>query len=570
MKRIFKNFKFYDYILILVTIGMVVLQTWYEMEFIDYTSKIVILAKAGGTAADFWEVGWKMLVVALVVFVSAFIKMFLATSISGKIAKNLRKEVYEKVNNFSNVEINKFSTSSLITRTTNDVTQVQRMIQMMLNMMITAPFMALFAIIRITENSLELSLTSLIFLVIMLAIVIVMLVLVLPKFNVMQKNTDKLNSVTRENLTGIRVVRAYNGESYQEKKFDEANTNLTKVNLFVERIMALLNPSLSLIMNGMSLAIYWVGAYLVDAGSLEYGQIVSFTQFSMHIIMSFMFITLMFVMIPRGIVSLRRINAILDTENSIKSGDVTSSESNGTIEFKDVSFRYPDAEEPVLEGISFKVERGETVAFIGSTGSGKSTLINLIPRFYDVTNGQVLIDGVDVREYNLEALHDKIGYVPQKANLFSGNIKSNMQIANEEINDDQIEKALSIAQCTFIEKLDDGYTHTVAQGGKNFSGGQKQRLSIARALSKGSKVLLFDEATSALDNSTQEYIKKTIDDLVRDHTIVIVAHRLSTIIDADIIYVVDNGMVVDSGSHNELLKTSDIYRNLYETETLNS
>lgn len=567
MKRIFKSFKFYDYILILVTIGMVVLQTWYEMEFIDYTSEIVTLAKAGGTAADFWGVGWKMLVVALVVFVSAFIKMFLATSISGKIAKNLRKEVYEKVNNFSNVEINKFSTSSLITRTTNDVTQVQRMIQMMLNMMITAPFMALFAILRITENSLELSLTSLIFLVIMLAIVIVMLVLVLPKFNVMQKNTDKLNSVTRENLTGIRVVRAYNGESYQEKKFDEANTNLTKVNLFVERIMALLNPSLSLIMNGMSLAIYWVGAYLVDAGSLQYGQIVSFTQFSMHIIMSFMFITLMFVMIPRGIVSLRRINAILDTENSIKSGDVTSSESNGTIEFKDVSFRYPDAEEPVLEGISFKVERGETVAFIGSTGSGKSTLINLIPRFYDVTNGQVLIDGVDVREYNLEALHDKIGYVPQKANLFSGNIKSNMQIANEEINDDQIEKALSIAQCTFIEKLDDGYTHTVAQGGKNFSGGQKQRLSIARAIAKNPEIFIFDDSFSALDFKTDKVLRSELKKNIKNTTTLIVAQRVSTIMSADKIIVLDDGKMVGMGKHEELLENNKVYREIYDSQT---
>lgn len=567
MKRIFKSFKFYDYILILVTIGMVVLQTWYEMEFIDYTSEIVTLAKAGGTTADFWGVGWKMLVVALVVFVSAFIKMFLATSISGKIAKNLRKEVYEKVNNFSNVEINKFSTSSLITRTTNDVTQVQRMIQMMLNMMITAPFMALFAILRITENSLELSLTSLIFLVIMLAIVIVMLVLVLPKFNVMQKNTDKLNSVTRENLTGIRVVRAYNGESYQEKKFDEANTNLTKVNLFVERIMALLNPSLSLIMNGMSLAIYWVGAYLVDAGSLQYGQIVSFTQFSMHIIMSFMFITLMFVMIPRGIVSLRRINAILDTENSIKSGDVTSTESNGTIEFKDVSFRYPDAEEPVLEGISFKVERGETVAFIGSTGSGKSTLINLIPRFYDVTDGQVLIDGVDVREYNLEVLHDKIGYVPQKANLFSGNIKSNMQIANEEINDDQIEKALSIAQCTFIEKLDDGYTHTVAQGGKNFSGGQKQRLSIARAIAKNPEIFIFDDSFSALDFKTDKVLRSELKKNIKNTTTLIVAQRISTIMSADKIIVLDDGKMVGMGKHEELLENNKVYREIYDSQT---
>ncbi len=568
MKRIFEKLKYYDYILILITIGMVIVQTYYEMEFIDYTADLMALVKNPGVVAgDFWAVGWKMIVVALVVFVSAFIKMLLATSISGKIARNLRKDVFEKVNNFSSVEINKFSTSSLITRTTNDVTQVQRMIQMMLNMMITAPFMALFAILRITENSLELSLTSLIFLVIMLAIVIIMLFLVLPKFGVMQKNTDRLNLVTRENLTGIRVVRAYNGEKYQEKKFDKANENLTKVNLFVERVMALLNPSLSLIMNGMSLAIYWVGAYLVDAGSLQYAQITAFTQFSMHIIMSFMFITLMFVMIPRGIISLKRINEILDTENSIKSGDVTESEGLGTIEFKDVTFKYPDAEEPVLEGISFKVEKGETVAFIGSTGSGKSTLINLIPRFYDVTGGQVLVDGVDVKAYNLEALHDKIGYVPQKANLFSGDIKSNMKIANEEITDDKIEKALGIAQCTFIEKLDDGYTHTVAQGGKNFSGGQKQRLSIARAIAKEPEIFIFDDSFSALDFKTDKVLRTELKKNIKNTTTLIVAQRVSTIMSADKIIVLDDGKMVGMGKHEELLESNKVYREIYDSQT---
>ncbi len=567
MKRIFKNLKYYDYILILITIGAVIAQTYYEMEFIDYTASMVSLVKTGATASDFWAVGWKMLVVALIVFVSAFIKMLLATSISGKIAKNLRKEVFEKVNNFSNVEINKFSTSSLITRTTNDVTQVQRMIQMMLNMMITAPFMALFAILRITESSLELSLTSLIFLVVMLAIVITMLFFVLPKFNVMQKNTDRLNLVTRENLTGIRVVRAYNGEAYQEKKFDEANTKLTKVNLFVDRVMALLNPSLSLIMNGMSLAIYWVGAYLIDMGSLEYAQVTAFTQFSMHIIMSFMFITLMFVMIPRGIISLRRINEILDTDNSIKDGNVSDSEKLGTIEFKNVTFRYPDAEEPVLEDISFTVGKGETVAFIGSTGSGKSTLINLIPRFYDVTEGEVLVDGINVKDYTLESLHDKIGYVPQRANLFSGDITSNMQVAKDDITDEEIEKALNIAQCSFIEKLDDGYTHTVAQGGKNFSGGQKQRLSIARAVAKNPEIFIFDDSFSALDFKTDKALRGELKKNTKNTTTLIVAQRVSTIAQADKIIVLDDGKMVGMGTHEELLKHNKVYKEIYDSQT---
>ena len=567
MKRIFKSLKYYDYILILVTIAAVIAQTYYEMEFIDYTASIVSLVKEGATASDFWAVGWKMLVVALIVFVSAFIKMLLATSISGKIAKNLRKEVFEKVNNFSSVEINKFSTSSLITRSTNDVTQVQRMIQMMLNMMITAPFMALFAILRITESSLELSLTSLIFLVVMLAIVITMLFFVLPKFNVMQKNTDRLNLVTRENLTGIRVVRAYNGEAYQEKKFDEANTKLTKVNLFVDRVMALLNPSLSLIMNGMSLAIYWVGAYLIDMGSLQYAQVTAFTQFSMHIIMSFMFITLMFVMIPRGIISLRRINEILDTENSIKDGAVSDSEKSGTIEFKNVTFRYPDAEEPVLENISFTVNKGETVAFIGSTGSGKSTLINLIPRFYDVTDGEVLVDGINVKDYTLESLHDKIGYVPQKANLFSGDITSNMQVAKDDINDEEIEKALNIAQCSFIEKLDDGYTHTVAQGGKNFSGGQKQRLSIARAIAKDPEIFIFDDSFSALDFKTDKALRGELKKNTKNTTTLIVAQRVSTIAQADKIIVLEDGKMAGIGKHEELLKNNKVYKEIYDSQT---
>ena len=339
------------------------------------------------------------------------------------------------------------------------------------------------------------------------------------------------------------------------------------MNLFVDRVMALLNPSLSLIMNGMSLAIYWVGAYLIDMGSLQYAQVTAFTQFSMHIIMSFMFITLMFVMIPRGIISLRRINEILDTENSIKDGAVSDSEKSGTIEFKNVTFRYPDAEEPVLENISFTVNKGETVAFIGSTGSGKSTLINLIPRFYDVTDGEVLVDGINVKDYTLESLHDKIGYVPQKANLFSGDITSNMQVAKDDINDEEIEKALNIAQCSFIEKLDDGYTHTVAQGGKNFSGGQKQRLSIARAIAKDPEIFIFDDSFSALDFKTDKALRGELKKNTKNTTTLIVAQRVSTIAQADKIIVLEDGKMAGIGKHEELLKNNKVYKEIYDSQT---
>ncbi|MBE5738838.1 MAG: ABC transporter ATP-binding protein [Clostridiales bacterium] len=567
MKRIFKNLTFRDYILILITISAIISQTYFEMEFIGYTASIVGLVGTGATGADYWAVGYRMIIVGLIVFISAFIKTALASFISSRLAKNLRREVFDKVNSFSSVEINKFSTSSLITRSTNDITQVQRTFQQMLTMMFMAPCMAIFAILRITESSLELSLTSLSFLVVMLSLLITMLFFVLPKFNIMQKNTDRLNLVTRENLTGIRVVRAYNGEKYQEQKFEDANETLTKTNLFLNRVMSLLNPSLSLIMNGMSLSIYWVGAHLVNIGSLRYAQITAFTQFSMHIIMSFMFITLMFVMIPRGIVSLRRINEILDTENSIKDGEIDKSEALGTIEFRDVSFIYPNAEEPVLENISFKVNKGETVAFIGSTGSGKSTLINLIPRFYDTTSGQVLVDGIDVKAYKLETLHDKIGYVPQKANLFSGDILSNMKVAKDDINDDEIERALSIAQCTFIEKLDDGYTHTVAQGGKNFSGGQKQRLSIARAIAKKPEIFIFDDSFSALDFKTDKTLRAELKKNIKDTTTLIVAQRVSTIANADKIVVLDDGKMVGIGTHKELLKNNKVYQEIYDSQT---
>ena len=568
MKHIFKNFKFYDYIIILVIFGGIITQTFFEMELIGKGENMLNMLQYGiGSSREIWNIGLQMLGMAGIILVAIILVSSLAAMMSGKIARNLRRDVFAKVNSFSATEINKFSTSSLITRSTNDVNQVQRTFMMCLRMMFTAPCMAFFAIKKITHVNMTLTWASVGYLAIMLTILITLIIFVLPKFGLLQKRTDKLNLVTRENLTGIRVVRAYNAEKYQMGKFEDANTNLTKTNLFVNRIMSVMNPSLNLIMNLMVLTNYWVGAGLINNGILDYSEVVTFGNFGMHVIMSFMFITLMFVMIPRGMVSLRRLNEILNTDVSIKSGNVSSSENLGTIEFRNVTFSYPDAEEAVLEDISFKASKGETVAFIGSTGSGKSTLINLIPRFYDVTSGQVLVDGIDVKAYNLEHLHNKIGYVPQKANLFSGNIDSNMKLSKEDATDDDITKALEVAQCAFLEKLEDGYTHPVSQGGKNFSGGQKQRLSIARAIVKNPEIYIFDDSFSALDFKTDKNLRMALKKHTKNATILIVAQRINTIKDADKIIVLDNGKMVGIGTHEELSRTNKVYKEIVSSQT---
>lgn len=566
MKRFFKMLKAYDYLILLLVFGLILGQTYLEMEFIGYTSEMLSLVGVATEASAYWAVGRKMLIVAVIIFVSIVIKNTLSSFVSSRVAKDLRRQIFAKVNSFSNAEINKFSTASLITRSTNDVTQVQRTLLMTIRMLFTAPCMAFFAIRKITLSSMELTWTSLAFVIVTLVVIITLLFLVLPKFNVMQKLTDKLNLVTRENLTGIRVVRAYNAEKYQENKFENANENFTKTNLFLNRVMSILNPFISLIMSSMTLAIYWLGASLINMGKVDYPTIATFSQYSMHVIMSFMFITLMFVMLPRGLVSLKRINEILNTEVSIKDGTVEESENLGTIEFRDVTFTYADAKEPVLENISFKVNKGETCAFIGSTGSGKSTLINLVPRFFDVTSGEVLVDGINVKAYKLEALHNKIGYVPQKANLFSGDIRSNMELSNDKITDEEIEKVLEVAQCSFIEKLEDGYTQPVSQGGKNFSGGQKQRLSIARAVAKDPEIFIFDDSFSALDFKTDKTLRQALKKHTKDATTLIVAQRISTIKDANKIVVLDGGKIVGIGTHDELMANNKVYREIAESQ----
>lgn len=569
MKHIFKSLKFYDYILIIIDILCIICQTYFEMELIGYGTVMLNMISSLSPAGELWKQGGKMLLLAGIILVCVICASSLASYISSKIAKNLRRSVFSKVNSFSDTEINKFSTASLITRSTNDIGQIQRTIMMSLRMMITAPCMAFFAIRKITLTNLTLTGVSVGYMILMLAILITIIIIILPKFGLLQKRTDKLNLVTRENLTGIRVVRAYNAEKYQENKFDKANTELTGTTLFVTRAMSIMNPSLTLIMDMMTLTIYWVGAVLLSKGvvGVNYSVIVTFGMFSMHVIMSFMFITLLFVMIPRGIVSIKRVNEILNCPLSIKDGEIKSSENLGTVEFRNVSFRYPEAEEPVLENISFTVNKGETVAFIGSTGSGKSTLINLIPRFYDTTSGQVLVDGIDVKAYDQQVLHDKIGYVPQKANLFSGNITTNMQMSKENASDDEISRALEVAQCGFIEKLEDGYTQPVSQGGKNFSGGQKQRLSIARAIVKNPEIYIFDDSFSALDFKTDKSLRTALSKHAKDATVLIVAQRVNTIKDADKIIVLDDGKVVGMGTHEELSKNNKIYKEIVASQT---
>lgn len=568
MKRLFKTFKYYDYFILLIIFGLILCQTYYEMEFIGFTQEMLALVQTGtATKQALLDVGVKMIIVAIVIFIAIVIKNLLSSFFSSRISKDLRRQVFDKVNSFSSSEINKFSTSSLITRSTNDVTQVQRTLLMTVRMLFTAPCMAFFAIRKITLSSIELTWVSVAFVVVTLLVIITLMIFVLPKFNIMQKQTDKLNLVTRENLTGIRVVRAYNGEKIQENKFEKANDDLTKTTLFLNKMMSILNPFMSLIMSTMTLALYWVGASLINLDKIDYPTLATFSQYSMHIIMSFMFITLMFVMIPRGLVSLKRINEILDTDVSIKDGTIDSSEESGTIEFRDVSFVYDDAKEAVLENISFKVDKGQTVAFIGSTGSGKSTLINLIPRFFDVSSGEILVDGINVKAYKLKSLHNKIGYVPQKANLFSGDIKSNMMLANKDITDDQITQALDVAQCSFIEKLEDGYTQPVSQGGKNYSGGQKQRLSIARAIAKNPEIYIFDDSFSALDFKTDKTLRTALKKYTKDATTLIVAQRINTIKDADKIIVLDAGKIVGIGTHDELLEKNKVYKEIYVSQT---
>ena len=574
MLKLIKNFTKKEWILALMCLVLVVTQVWLELKMPDYMSEITKLVQTEGSQMkDILVNGGYMLACALGSLVAAVITGYITSRISSNFSKTIRKKLFNKVEDLAMQEVKQFSTSSLITRTTNDITQIEMLIAMGLQLLIKAPITAIWAITKILNKSWQWSAITAVAVAVLMATIATLMVIVLPRFKKVQKLIDKLNGVTRENLTGIRVVRAFNAEQYQEEKFDKANNNLTNQQLFNQKVFAVMQPMMYIIMYMVTLSIYYVGAYLIkDAGMADkislFGDMVVFSSYAMQVIMSFLMLAMIFMMLPRAQVSANRINEVLDTEISIKDGKINTKTNNevGTVEFKNVSFKYPDADEYLLKDISFKANKGDTVAFIGSTGSGKSTLINLIPRFYDATEGEVLVDGINVKNYTQEFLHDKIGYVPQKAVMFNGTVKSNISYGDngkEKPTDEQIKKAIEVAQGTeFVEKMDGQYDAHMAQGGTNVSGGQKQRLSIARAIAKNPEIYIFDDSFSALDYKTDSVLRKELKKYTSDATSLIVAQRIGTIMNADQIVVLDNGVIVGKGTHKELLKTCEVYKQI--------
>lgn len=567
MLKLLRFFKWYTWVLCALVVGIIVFQVNLEMELIAKMGDIIALIQKTATetvtSSMFWNIGIRMILIALGICASVVLVNFLASTVSSNFAKTLRTNVFKKVNSFSMEEMNKFSVASLITRTTNDVKQVEQTVFVTLRMAITAPVMGAYAISKIVNSSVTLTWTTAGAVIALLALVMFLFFVAVPKFSQIQKKTDRINNVTRENLTGIRVVRAYAAENEQEQKFNNINNDLTKTQLFVNRAMALMWPGMDLIMNALSIAIYFIGAFLIDGGSLVYPDLVVFVSYSMHVVMSFMFIAMLFVVIPRGVVSGRRINEVLGTVSKVQDGNgIKGDNLAGEIEFRNVSFRYPDAEMNTLENISFKVNKGQTIAFIGSTGSGKSTLVNLITRFYDASFGEVLIDGENIKNYKISDLNNKIGYVPQQGYLFSGTVKSNLLYGNENATDEQIEKALEISQSDFVKNLEGGVNAEIAQGGTNVSGGQRQRLSIARAIIKNPEFYIFDDSFSALDYKTDKTLRKELSKYTKDATKIIVAQRVGTIMDADQIVVLSEGRIVGVGTHKELLETCDVYKEI--------
>lgn len=576
MLKMFRYFRKKEWLMVFGSLVFVVGQVWLDLRLPDYMSDITTFVMTeGSTLSDVLTAGAKMLFCALGSVALSCIVGFFAAQIAAGLSKKLRSEMFSKVSAFSMEEINGFSTASLITRSTNDITQVQMAIAMGLQVIIKAPILAVWAILKILGKSWQWTAVTGGAVVVLIIIIGIVVLFAMPKFRMLQVLTDDLNRVTRENLTGIRVVRAYNAENYQMNKFDKSNTKVTSTLLFATRIMAIMMPGMNLIMSGLSLAIYWVGAYLInDAVDIQnkvdlFADMTVFTSYAVQVVMAFMMLVMIFIIMPRAMVAAKRINEVLSTKPKIINGNVKETDPSvtGTVEFRNVSFKYPDASDYVLKNISFKANKGDTVAFIGSTGSGKSTLINLVPRFYDATEGEVLVDGIDVRNYDIKSLNDKLGYVPQKAVMFSGTVKSNVgygENADErEYTDEEIKKAVEIAQGTeFVEKMENTYDGAIAQGGSNISGGQKQRLAIARAVCRKPEIYIFDDSFSALDYKTDRVLRSELKKETSGTTSLIVAQRIGTIKDADCIIVLEKGEVAGMGTHEELLKNCEVYRQI--------
>lgn len=564
MIKLLKRFRPVDWILTALILGLTVAQVWFDLELPTYSANIISeITNEGATVGSVLSIGGTMLLLALGSMACSMAIGFIAAYVSAHFSYSLRGDVYRKVVSFSFEEINRFSTPSLITRSTNDIQQVQMAVVMILRMAISAPITAIWAIFRIQATSATLTAATAVALCVLVAVLITIFVIVMPKFKLIQRLTDRLNGVTRENLTGLRVVRAYNAEQYQEEKFGKVNEEVTRVNLFTNRVMGLMSPFMMLVMNGITLAIYWLGASLINKGSLDFATMTAFSMLAMQVLMAFMMLTMLFIMLPRASVSAKRINEVLETENRIgEPAEPKPFTERATVEMKNVSFRYPDADGYVLKDISFRAKQGDTVAFIGATGSGKSTLVNLIPRFYDATEGEVLVDGVNVREVRQADLRARIGYVPQKGTLFSGTVASNIGYGG--VTDDQkIRSAAEVAMASeFVEQMEEGYDSHISQGGKNVSGGQKQRLSIARAAAIDPEIFIFDDSFSALDYKTDREVRSRLKEYTKNATSLIVAQRIGTIRDADFIIVLDRGVAVGQGTHEELLKTCPVYREI--------
>ncbi len=571
MFKLFKCFKLKDYLLILLSMIFIFCEVWLELKMPDYMQEITVLVQSD--VSNFKDIIINGLYMMLCAFGSLFFTIivgYIIAYISSIFSFRTRKRIFNHTLSFSMEEIKKFKASSLITRTTNDVTQIEMFLGMGLILLVKSFMTAIWAILKILNKNLIWSFATLIAVVILLIVIGIITIIVVPKFKLIQKLTDKINGLVRENLTGIRVVRAFNAEKYQINKFEETNDELTKKQLFNQKTFAVLQPIMLLVMNGLALVIYYIGAYLIKDASLVdklslFGEMIVFSSYALQVIISFLMLAFVFIILPRAEVSAKRINEVLDTKISIESGNVTGTKEEGTIEFKNVSFKYPDAEEYILNDIDFSVNKGETVAFIGSTGSGKSTLINLIPRFYDVTEGEILVDGINVKDYKLEELYNKIGYISQKPIIFDGTISSNVNFgtSKKRITKKDIEEAIKLSESEeFVLKMDNKYNEHIASSGSNISGGQKQRLSIARALAKKSEIYIFDDSFSALDFKTDSKLRKNLKKHMSDSTILIVAQRIGTIMNADKIIVLDEGKIVGMGTHKELLNKCEVYKQI--------